>query len=467
MTQSTKAAAPATRMPNGSAALPYDVCVVGLGYVGLTLAVALADRGIKVLGVERRRDVVQSLRRGRAHFYETGLDAILARLMKEGSLAVTQRFGAKPCAPTYILTVGTPLDTKGKVRMDFIEHALSEIAANMGEDALVVLRSTARIGTARTIAQPLLAAGGKRFQLAVCPERTLEGDAMHELQVLPQIIGADDEATRARAATIFRALTNSIVQVSSLETAEIIKLADNSYRDLSFAFGNEMARMCEAFGVRADEVIANGQMGYARTKIAMPGLVGGPCLSKDSHILAQSCETAGLMPDLVRAARRVNERQPKETVRFIVREHRARFAHAAPVIALCGLAFKGRPPVDDMRGAMSLEVLREIRRQAPRAKLRFYDAVCRAADLRPLVGKGQMATSFARAIAGAEIVVIANNHAEFERLTPQEISEGLAARGFVYDYWNLMDDAKRQRLRGRYFALGATAGAHAAPEFQL
>lgn len=435
----------------------YDVSIVGLGYVGLTLAAALAERGVKVLGIERRREVLAALRRGRAPFFETGLDAIIARIMAEGSLHAAPRFAESARSDVYIITVGTPLRPNGKMRLDFIERALRSVADNMGDGALVMLRSTSSLGTARAVAQPLLQASGKRFQLAVCPERTLEGEAMRELQILPQIIGADEEATRARAADFFRVLTNSIVQVPTLETAELIKLADNSYRDVSFAFGNEMARICEAFGVRADQVIANGQLGYARTRIAQPGLVGGPCLSKDSHILMQSCEQAGFVPEIVRAARLVNERQPAETVRFVLREHRARFGRKAPLIALCGLAFKGEPPVDDLRGAMSLQVLRQIRRQAPAARLTFYDPVCRAAQLRPLVGKGRIVSDFAPAIAGAEIVLIANNHARFGRITPQEIRAGLKARGFVYDYWNMLDDAKRKNLDTAYFALGDVA----------
>ena len=436
----------------------YHVSIVGLGYVGLTLAAALAERGMKVQGVERSSHVLAALRRGRAPFFETGLDAIIARIVKDKSLQAVQRFGKAPSAPIYILTVGTPLKADGKVRLDFIRHALSEIAQNMSDGALVMLRSTAALGTARSLALPVLQASGKRFQLAVCPERTLEGEAMKELQSLPQIIGADDAATRARAADFFRALTSSIVQVPNWETAELLKLADNSFRDVSFAFGNEIARICEAFGVRADKLIADGQFGYARTRIAAPGLVGGPCLSKDSHILMQSCAKAGFAPEIVQAARLVNERQPQETVRFVLRTHRARFRHASPRIALCGLAFKGEPPVDDLRGAMSLAVLRELRRQAPKADFTFYDPVCRAAQLRPVVGKGRIAADFARAIKGAEIVLIANNHASFARVTPQEIRAQLAARGFVYDYWNLLDDAKRQNLGDAYFALGDVAG---------
>ncbi|MEM6663632.1 MAG: nucleotide sugar dehydrogenase, partial [Pseudomonadota bacterium] len=125
---------------------------------------------------------------------------------------------------------------------------------------------------------------------------------------------------------------------------------------MQFGFANEVARICDAYGVNAMEVIPGGKLGYPRTNVALPGLVGGPCLEKDPHILAQSLQETGLELDITTAARRVNERQPAETVKFILREH-ARRSDAAPNIAVLGMAFKGVPATDDLRGAMSLQVI--------------------------------------------------------------------------------------------------------------
>ena len=152
-----------------------DVGIVGLGYVGLTLATVLAETGNTVIGVEKRPEVVDSTNDGIPHFSESGLQEALSRVIKSGRLVAARRFDEDSYCETYIITVGTPLSSDGVVRVDMIEAATREVAANMRDGALVILRSTVKVGTARTVVSPILAASGKRFDIAMCPERTLEG----------------------------------------------------------------------------------------------------------------------------------------------------------------------------------------------------------------------------------------------------------------------------------------------------
>ena len=242
----------------------YDIGIVGLGYVGLTLATVLAESGMRVIGVEKRPDIVESTNRGVPHFTETGLPDALDGVVRSGRLVAAEAFDESFTCDNYIITVGTPLSGEGVARIDMIEEAARAIAANMDDGALVILRSTVKVGTTRDVVAPVLAASGKAFDIAMCPERTLEGKALQELRVLPQVIGADSQEVADRAATIFRRLTQSIVLVSGIETAEIIKLVSNTYRDAQFAFANEVARVCDAFGVSAYEVISAGKLGYNR-----------------------------------------------------------------------------------------------------------------------------------------------------------------------------------------------------------
>ena len=141
----------------------------------------------------------------------------------------------------------------------------------MPKNALIIFRSTMKVGVTRFVIKPYLKVI-KEFLLAVCPERTLEGNALQELRSLPQIIGGFDDKSAERASIIFRKNTNKIVIVSSPETAEVMKLVDNTYRDVNFAFGNEVAKLCnEIEGVNSSEVIRLGKMGYERTNVALPG----------------------------------------------------------------------------------------------------------------------------------------------------------------------------------------------------
>ena len=258
----------------------YDIGIVGLGYVGLTLATVLADVGYSVIGVEKRSHLVDLTNGGIPHFSEAGLSDALRRVTATGRLVATEEFGPDITCGTYIITVGTPLSETGDVRLDMIEAATQQVAGNMPDDALVILRSTVKVETTRKVVAPILARTGKRFHIAMCPERTLEGRALQELRELPQIIGADNPNASDRAAAVFQRITSTIVTVSTPETAEIVKLVDNTFRDVQFAFANEVARLCDAFGVNAHEVISAGKLGYSRTNVALPGLVGGPCLEK-------------------------------------------------------------------------------------------------------------------------------------------------------------------------------------------
>lgn len=435
----------------------YDVSVVGLGYVGLTLATALADAGFRVLGVERRGDVVEMTNRGQPHFAETGLAEMLEHATVAGNLVARTAFDPAASSEIYIITVGTPLAECGRARVDYIEAATCEVARNMADGALVILRSTVKIGTARNVVAPILAASGKRFRIAMCPERTLEGKAMLELRRLPQIVGADDQETRERAAHFFYRLTPTCVQVSTLETAEIIKLIDNTFRDVQFGFANEVARICDAYGVNAMEVIPGGKLGYPRTDVALPGLVGGPCLEKDPHILAQSLRERGIDLDIATSARRVNERQPDETVDFVLSEH-ARRKRCPPKIAVLGMAFKGVPATDDLRGAMSLRVIDAIRTRTPAAGVVVYDPVCNPHQLAEAAPCASVADSLDIAVAGADIAIIANNHPGLAALRPRNMLAKMAENAIIYDYWNHFSDLRPYELGPNYFAVGNTGG---------
>ncbi|UUO02936.1 nucleotide sugar dehydrogenase [Mycolicibacterium novocastrense] len=432
----------------------YDIGIVGLGYVGLTLGTVLAETGSRVIGVERRRDVVEMTNNGIPHFSETGLPEALSRVVERGDFTAVNRLPDEPACDTYIITVGTPLSANGLARVDMIEAATREVAANMPDGALIILRSTVKVGTTRDVVAPILTASGKQFDIAMCPERTLEGEALQELRELPQIVGADSEAARDRAAAVFRRLTNSIVQVSSLETAEIIKLVDNTFRDVQFAFANEVARLCDTFKVKAHEVISTGKLGYKRTNVALPGLVGGPCLEKDPHILMQSARDRGVELEITAAARLVNERQPEETVQFIGDEILKRELSSPLRISVLGIAFKGIPATDDLRGSMSVKVLDAIKKAHPAAQIGLYDPVINPADLEKIFPDEEIFNRIGDAVSGRSVVIIANNHPAFGRISPRTMSEFIAPNGFIFDYWNHFSHLPASELGDSYFAVG-------------
>ena len=441
-------------------ALPDDfsdkkVCVLGLGYVGLTLAVAMARAGFSVHGLEVQKKVITSLNKGKAHFWEKNLDINLNQAIKNGNFTFSEGLNKSIDASVYIVTVGTPLDSNNLARLDMIKNSVEQISNHMNDGALVILRSTVKIGTARNIIIPILEETGKNFEIAVCPERTLEGQALEELNSLPQIIGSDSQSTLFRAGKVFNFLTPTILRVNSLETAEVIKLVDNTYRDVMFGFANEVARLCDAVGISAHEVIKSGKLGYERTNVASPGPVGGPCLEKDPHILAESARSYGIDLDITPASRRVNERQPLEVVNFIKKTARLKKDFPLqPKISLLGIAFKGKPETNDLRGTVAKPILDLINKEFPNSILQGFDPVVENKDIEEF---GLIPVSTIKeAFEGANIVIILNNHPLFSQITLDEKIGIMANDGFIYDLWGLYSGLDHKDLSGiSYFALGS------------
>lgn len=435
-----------------------NVVIVGLGYVGLTLAAALARRNIRVYGIEKRPEIVKLTNSGTPHFSEIGLDHVLKKAVRDGLLTASTSTGGIPPAEFYIITVGTPLKA-GTVepRLDMIEDAARQVGELLPEGATVILRSTVRIGTTRTVVQRVLDATGKRYHLAMCPERTLEGDALRELGILPQIIGGVTEEATDSAASLFSRLTHTIVRVRDPETAEMLKLIDNTSRDVRFAFANEVARACDALGINAQDVIRYGKLGYPRTDVALPGLVGGPCLSKDPHILLSSVAGQGLDLEITRASRKINERQPEETVTSVIRKATERQKGPLTVV-VAGLAFKGKPETDDLRGSMTLDVVERLSQSGRCGEMRVFDKVVRSEQVAELPYDLHYCDDLYEACDGADLLMIANNHPIFGTLDIERIYNSMNDGGIVYDYWNMWSEQPPELLQDRYFTVGNMIG---------
>lgn len=438
--------------------MKYDVGIIGLGYVGLTLATALAKNGMSVIGVEKRDEIVNLTNLGIPHFVEIGLEEQLYEVVSQKKLKATKSLDKNDTCDAFIITVGTPLDENGTPRLDMIKAASHEVAKNMKNEALVILRSTVMISTTRNIVYPILSNTGLTFDLAMCPERTLEGNAMEELLTLPQIIGSDSQTALLRASKLFGRLTKSIIKLKNYEAAEIVKLVDNTSRDISFAFANEVARVCESFKVNALDVINSGKLGYPRTNVALPGLVGGPCLEKDPHIFNFSAKKKGIELELTRAARYVNERQPDETLAKIYSEAKKRKFPDNVKIAVLGLAFKGKPETSDLRGSMSLRIVKILHKLFSQANFELFDPVVSTAELLASLPMCKVNKNIWGAVKNAHIIIIANNHSFFSKLNMHKLKEHAFLDAFVYDYWNHFTQYPNIKEDQFYFALGNTRG---------
>ncbi len=414
------------------------VSVVGLGFVGLTLAVSLAECGFLVRGIEKNPDTRTKLRAGEPHFHEVGLPPLLRHHVGKGTLVIAEGHEAG-AADVYIITVGTPVGADHKPRLDDVRAAAAEIGACLKKGDLVVLRSTVPVSTCREVVAPVLTERsgltmGVDYSLAFAPERTVEGRALEECRTIPQIIGGVDDTSVRRAAALFQNLTATVVRVSSLEAAEMAKLVNNTYRDFRFSFANELALVRDRMNLDAVEVIQAANEGYPRDPVPLPSPgVGGPCLTKDPHIFAASAEKYGGTADLARTGRRVHEKMPLHMAEKIRRfMHREGKDPRTGRLFILGLAFKGEPETSDTRDAPALDLIRH--EKGNWREIVAYDAIVNDADFRRLeVGRVSREEGF----QGADVAVVMNNHASLKQIDLFKVLPSMRGPAFFLDGWKL------------------------------
>src|SRR6266545_4679019 len=268
---------------------------------------ALARAGHTVYGVDAQPRVLESLSRGQPHIFEPGVEEVFGELT--GS-----RIFVGPQLPherldAAVICVSTPTDpVSHRPNLTYLASAARDIARWCGPETLVVVRSTVPIGGSRAVVLPALLEAWGHALLVMAPERTIQGRALQELVDLPQVIGGLDEESVAAGVALFSELARQVVPVSTLETAEMVKLSNNCHTDLIYAFGNEIALIAEEHALDPLEVIRAANLDYPRPDLSKPGYVGGGCLSKDPYIMISSSRRRE--PFLVGRARELNEYLP-------------------------------------------------------------------------------------------------------------------------------------------------------------
>lgn len=429
----------------------HKVAVFGMGYVGLTLAVSLANRGHQVTGVDVRPELVAQLASGRPHVHEPGLKEMLRVNLSRQQIDFDTSLGGHRQS-VYIIAVGTPLDAASKPDLAALNNVVDAIGVLLKRGDQVMLRSTVPMGTTRKFVVPRLEAlsglrAGDEFHLAFAPERTIEGRAMHELRTLPQVIGGLTPGCVRQAAQFWSTLTPSVVQVASLEASELVKLANNTFRDLSFAFANELALLADQANVDAFDLIRAANEGYPRNPIPLPSPgVGGYCLTKDPILFGAGPDGPRQGVTLGRAGRAVNERAalyPVEVVERFARRTGKTLTDMSVLIV--GAAFKGEPETSDMRGAVSIDVANALHGRVGR--LLAWDAVVTPQTLTQHGFKP--VSSLDEGIAQADVVLILNNH----RLNVDaEAYQKETSPRLIFDGWHQLDAGEIEKIPGVTYA---------------
>jgi len=350
------------------------VGVVGLGYVGLPLAVAFAESGARVIGLDLDAGRVAGVTAGQSYVEDVPSDA-LARLVEEGRLGATSEVDTLVEADAVVICVPTPLGKSREPDISFIVAAADAIATILHRGQLVVLESTTYPGTTREVLVPRFEAGGLRagadFFLAFSPERIDPGNRHHTLRTIPKVVGGLTPACAELAQTLYARVASEVVPVSGPETAEMIKLFENTFRSVNIALANEVAIMCRRLGISVWEVIAG-----AATKpfgfmpfYPGPGL-GGHCLPSDPHYLSWKVRLEGYEPRFITFADEINRQMPVHVVEIVTDalNQRGRAVRGARVLVL-GVAYKAN--VADTRDSPALEIIARL--LAKGADLAYHD----------------------------------------------------------------------------------------------
>jgi len=426
--------------------MPETIGVVGLGYVGLTLTAALADKGYVVHGADVSPRVIDSLSQGRSHIFEPGVAEIFAARIGSGIHVAAEL--PRDTVDVAVISVSTPVDANRRPNLANLAAAARAVAATCRPGTLVVVRSTVPVGTSRRVVLPeLRAAWGDDVMLVMAPERTIQGQALRELVELPQVVGGLDEASRRAGVEFFRGLVDTVVEVSELETAEMVKLSNNCHTDLIYSFGNEIALIAEQHGLDPLEVIRAANIGYPRPDLSKPGYVGGGCLSKDPYIMLDSA--GEYRPFLVGRARELNEFLPVHVAETVVRQLRElRGATRGARLAVLGWAYKGWPPTDDMRGTPIATMMPIF--SAAGITVTGHDPMVTDDVIRQYGGEP---ISLDKAFTDSDAVLVINDHPDYRAIEVTALL-GDDRPVLIYDSWRVLDGAAVEAAGVRYAALG-------------
>ena len=381
--------------------------MVGLGYVGLPTAAVLATRGLRVAGVDLRADVVETINAGEVHIVEPELDALVRAAVAAGTLRAAT---APVVARTHLICVPTPFRDGHQPDLSYVEAATRALVPVLRPGNLVVLESTVPPTTTRQLVAGVLAeaglVAGRDVFVAHAPERVLPGAVIREVVENARVVGGVTEACTETAARFYEGFVKGEVHRARAETAELVKLAENAYRDVNIAYANELSNVCDELGLDVWEVIRLANQ-HPRVSILRPGPgVGGHCIAVDPWFIVA---TTPEQTPLIRAAREVNDARPDRVVER-VRGLAERFKR--PRVACLGLAYK--PNIDDMRESPAVEVVRRLQ-----ASLEA-DLLVVEPHLRRCPIEGLELVEPEVALQQADIVVILVAHRQFGRL-PREL----------------------------------------------
>lgn len=416
-----------------------SLCVIGMGYIGLPTASVFASKSLQVTGMDINAEIIDDLEIGKLHIFEPGLQELVQDALKSGHLAVSHT--VQP-SDAFIIAVPTPFYEDKRADLRAVISASESIVPHLRPGNLVILESTSPPRTTVDIVAPILEKSGLKagvdFLLAYSPERVLPGKILQELVENPRVIGGVNRTSAEAGRDLYRKFVQGDIILTDATTAEMVKLMENTSRDINIAIANEFSRLAQHFNVDIWEAIEIANL-HPRVNILRPGVgVGGHCISVDPWFLVESVPEKA---QLVKTARQVNDSQPA-FVASLVEESAG--GVAGKEIAFLGLAFK--PNVDDLRESPAADLARHLGEAG--ALVRAFEPFRPDANLSGVHQVSRME----EALADADLIVLAVAHDQFKALQPAEIRKITPAKA-VFDGVRAWDKAAWEAAGFQFFGL--------------
>jgi len=400
--------------------------ILGLGYIGLPTAAMFANRGYDVLGIDIDEEKVDEINRGHFRIEEPGLKAFLRDAKNSGNFKVSTKMED---SDVFIITVPTPLKENKAPDLSYVESAAEMISKTLKKDNLVVLESTVPPGTTIETVIPILEKSGLKsiddFKVAYCPERVMPGKILKELTENDRIIGGIDEESRQRAKKLYSSFVEGKLYLTNPTTAEFVKLAENTYRDVNIALANEFAKLCEKHPTSVWDVVklANN---HPRVYLHKPGPgVGGHCLPIDPWFLVD--EDAELIP----TSRKINDEMVDHVIKLIEK-------HAPEgQIAVLGASYKAN--TEDTRSSPTLQLLKKLHDR----KVKVHDPYVSEYD-----------SNLDSVIEGTEAIVLMVDHKEYNDIDPRILSKKMKGN-IIIDTKNCLEEKEWTEAGFKYVLLGS------------
>jgi nucleotide sugar dehydrogenase len=415
----------------------FNVVVYGLGFVGLTLSIVIADNEMEVVGVDKNISLISDLNNCKSHIKEPGLNQILESRLNKNIFFHNSFLNHDLNKKTiYIISVGTPLKNDNSPDLSAIISVLDSICSSISKGDLVMLRSTVPLGTTRKVVIPYIEKNtnlkvGLDFFVAFTPERTIEGNALNELKSLPQIVGGYSKKCLLEARNFWSKISKTIVSVNSLEAAEMVKLINNTFRDVSFSFANEVALKCDEFNINCFELIKAANEGYPRNKISLPSPgVGGYCLTKDPYLFSYNSKLP--FKSLGEKSREINLHAANYPLKKFNEYIKIQNFNTSKLkVLVLGLTFKGWPENNDTRGSVSVDIYNEL--VTSKFDVELFDFSLQKESQNEF----KLVKSLFKSISNFDAIFIMNNHPENVTIENEIMTHNKPL--FLFDGWNLIN----------------------------